>query len=403
MRVVFYSECPNVASGFGKVTYYLTKGLIGQGFDVVNLCMAVFGPVRSVEGFKVFPAPPTAQDIVQRWTPDYVIFFGAPWIVPLNQILPTVPAAVAINRRVRFLGYFVHEFIEAPESVKAYFRPVHLLILTAAAEAKPIGADPDRYVVVPHAVNGDLFNPDVRPDQDVRAALGVKHVIGMVSKNHPRKRFDMFLQLIAMLTKSPGSVAGLPYTTSNGVWDLNLIAEGWSRLYGVEPKLIRMQDYDMFFGLPEDMEARAFANMTIHTLITQGEAFSLPVLETLSLGIPNVVIDTEVFREVYGDAVEYVRPAGHIISPREGTVHYMPDVQGYYEKVVEIINHYDEYKEKALRASEELRKRYTWEAATKLLVQAIDRSNRYDYLISGSVPPTPPAVMPQLGKPIIGL
>ena len=58
----------------------------------------------------------------------------------------------------------------------------------------------------------------------------------------------------------------------------------------------------------EDELAALYARAAVFVFLSEYEGFGLTPLEALSAGIPVVVLDTPVAREVYGDAAWYVPP-----------------------------------------------------------------------------------------------
>jgi hypothetical protein len=103
-----------------------------------------------------------------------------------------------------------------------------------------------------------------------------------------------------------------------------------------------------------------------------------------------------VLHDIYGDYVQYVKPIGHSIANFEGTIHYQIDAKKYSDKVVDVVEHYDEYKEKALKAFEYVKKSHTWERAAKEMATAIDKSMKFDYLISSDISQIQQPMMPYM-------
>jgi alpha-1,3-rhamnosyl/mannosyltransferase len=66
---------------------------------------------------------------------------------------------------------------------------------------------------------------------------------------------------------------------------------------------IRIRSY-----VPEDDLADAFSRASAFAFLSEYEGFGLPPLEALAAGIPPVVLDTPVAREVCGAAACYVAP-----------------------------------------------------------------------------------------------
>lgn len=60
--------------------------------------------------------------------------------------------------------------------------------------------------------------------------------------------------------------------------------------------------------LPDAALADLYARASVFAFLSEYEGFGLTPLEALAAGVPIVVLDTPVAREVYGDAAEYVQP-----------------------------------------------------------------------------------------------
>lgn len=400
LKVVWLSECPTVPSGYGKATKYFVYNLKQLGYDIVSLCYSIIGRAELSDGTVVSSAPSTPMEIIQKFKPDVIIMFGAPWIVPLANFLPMIPSALSVDRHVKFIGYFIHEFIDAPENIKKLFRLVHLLAVTNPREAKYVGVD--RYHVVPHGVNTDLWKPGVKPLNDFKKIANVDYVISMVAKNHPRKRFDVFFESTALAAKRLKKKIGiLPYTSQNGFWNLTAIYESVSKYYNVNIPIFRLTEYEAIFGLPEPTQVQFLSGIDIHMLPTLGEAWSLPISETLALGKPNITTETPVLKDIYKNYIRYVKPSGHSIANFEGTIHFQVDAHKFADAIISVIEHYDEYAEKALKGYEYVKKAYTWENAAKEMSNAIDKSMKYDYLISSDISNIMPANNPFLQPRIV--
>jgi glycosyltransferase involved in cell wall biosynthesis len=60
--------------------------------------------------------------------------------------------------------------------------------------------------------------------------------------------------------------------------------------------------------VPDGELARLYARASVFAFLSEYEGFGMTPLEALAAGVPVVVLDTPVAREVYGPAAEYVRP-----------------------------------------------------------------------------------------------
>jgi glycosyltransferase involved in cell wall biosynthesis len=76
----------------------------------------------------------------------------------------------------------------------------------------------------------------------------------------------------------------------------------------------------------DDVLDELYARSSVFVFLSEYEGFGLPPLEAVAAGVPPVVLDTPVAREVYGKAARYVRlPGGHTNDLADALVSLLTD------------------------------------------------------------------------------
>ena len=119
---------------------------------------------------------------------------------------------------------------------------------------------------------------------------------------------------------------------------------------------VEIRDY-----VPEAELDTLFASASVFVFLSEYEGFGLTPLEALSAGVPIVVLDTPVAREVYGDAAWYV--------PADGAVR---DAATAIRTLIED----REARDKILAAAPAVLARYSWDTAATETLAAIEQAGR---------------------------
>jgi glycosyltransferase involved in cell wall biosynthesis len=118
---------------------------------------------------------------------------------------------------------------------------------------------------------------------------------------------------------------------------------------------IRLRSY-----VPETELADAFTRASVFGFLSEYEGFGLPPLEALASGIPPVLLDTPVAREVCGPAARYVPPN---------------DVPAIAATLIDLLCHPDARAAVMAEAAAVL-SRYSWPGAARLTMAALESAAR---------------------------
>jgi glycosyltransferase involved in cell wall biosynthesis len=113
--------------------------------------------------------------------------------------------------------------------------------------------------------------------------------------------------------------------------------------------------------VPENELDALYASASVFVFLSEYEGFGLTPLEALSAGVPIVVLDTPVAREVYGEAAWYV--------PVEGTI------KDAATAILALIEH-REARDRILSAAPAVLARYSWDTAADQTLAAIEQVAR---------------------------
>jgi len=404
--LVIIEGCPGSYFSYGKVAKYIGKYLLENGFDVSYICGDSEYEITLEKGLKnakVYPNAVTMENgrviansysyYADKLNADYIIAIGGPWSDPLKSEMLSFNLDKNNNpklKKVKLIGYFSFDWFFAPTSIKQQFLYPHVVALPTDAERRYASIPIDRFVKVPHGVNSNYFNPEANKkkiDFQIKPDL----IIGSVMKNHGRKNWAIVGFVASALNVWGIKTALLPLTTSisgsQNWWDILNIFQGNSDffpvVYGYMNSLMVIRpntSVELGYGFDEKDQAEVMKLMDIHILPTRGEGFSLATLESIALGIPNIVSDNEVLREVFGNfkSVVFAEKANMWMWPREGTLFYDPSFIDFTDKTIDVAEHIDEYKELAYKDSKTAIKYYTWENSGKQMLKAISLSDKFD-------------------------
>lgn len=328
MKLLWHSNTPGAASGYGGQTAQVGRRLLAAGHDVT------FSVNDGVRGDRTWHGAPVLghgldqysrdkipDDIVRSGAERAVVLFDA-WVYSANDPF-TIPTAgwVPVDHSplpgdaIPWLAK--HEAIAMSQFGEAALRRASDALRAQTGRGFPVS-------YIPHAIE-PVFRPT---PSDWRARHGIPddaYLVGIVAANtgtaiYDRKGFgDMFLALGEFLDRHPDvwvyvhaltvGQQGMDLTIPAGVAGISDERLVWADQYAI--KSIAVSETDM---------AEAYTAFDVLLATSRGEGFGIPVIEAQACGTPAIVSNWTAQPELVGEVWDpsrvqsYRTPSGWIVE-----------------------------------------------------------------------------------------
>lgn len=211
------------------------------------------------------------------------------WREGLRRRMLTRISAKSAARVLTVSGFSKREIVRRlgiyPDKVEVIYSGVHQMLPTAPATA-PLTSVSDSNPLVLYV--GSIFN-----------------------RRHIPELIQGFAQLLSRLPGARLTLVGDNRTMPRVDLNAMIAATG-----GAVANRIRVREY-----ITDEELARLYAEASAFAFLSDYEGFGFTPLEALAVGVPPVVLDTEVAREIYGPSAAYVaRPEPALIASSLETV-----------------------------------------------------------------------------------
>jgi glycosyltransferase involved in cell wall biosynthesis len=172
------------------------------------------------------------------------------------------------------------------------------------------GCNPGKYYPLPGearmAVRKEIKHFKITNENTLTHAVGLDEddfVVGTLARNQMRKNYDRNLRAFSLFAKDkPKAKLWIHAAPIDQGYNLVQLAH----YFGIQDKVIFTTKNSPGDGLSEEAMNLVVNMWDIHFLPTQGEGFGIPILETMSAGVPQVVPD-------YTSHVEFAKKGGLLI------------------------------------------------------------------------------------------
>jgi len=310
VKILWVSDSPLVASGFGRVTRAVTERLARiPGIEVACLGWSHDGwPYdRSRYAPVIYPAAPHVHGRAQfdraleELQPDVVITLAEIWMIDWLQSHP-------LRRRFKWIGYF-------PLDGGPFYPPWEPVLkdvdeLVAMSEfgrgVFQSGVPSRRIHLIHHGVDTSVFRPlEERGRLKSHERLRGKFVVGYVARNQPRKSIPALVKAFATLA---GRLPELHLYLHMDPCDVGYDIVTLLQRHGLEGRAdVSGPDFNLRQALEDEELNRLYNLFDVTVLPTMGEGFGLPIIESQAAGVPVIATDCSACTELVRGRGELVR------------------------------------------------------------------------------------------------
>ena len=406
MRVGIVWECPWVPSSYGKVVAWLVPELQRAGFDVRVYCPSIpdvmlyskhiaYTPSCLHKGLGVCVEYEKPVEVSSdRWVcededVDAYVIGGSPY----GHVEAGWVSKCSKSRKP-VAGYFVTESDVVPPLLSSWLLHVDAVGFPARAVAEAFltavevrEAHKD-WVHAPHGLPNYYFS--LTPDEILEYGLGrvgksrglelaiesrsAGRLFGAVAKDHPRKDFGALLTAFTAVRDSAKDpkvrlLLGRIAAVGCPAWDVGAMMASLG-LSGDE--VLTLEDKWVVSGVTEMGLLFMYSLMNVHVTPTLGEGFGLQAVESASLGVPPIITETPVTREVWEGYSMLVRSRPILVG--EGFILHATDYGDLAEKMSSMLD--PGVRDGSARVAKNIARGYTSEVMGKSVAKLIELALR---------------------------
>jgi len=304
MRILWSSNSPFAATGYGQQTAIACRHLKDIGHDVAIL--ALWGLQGSRVDWGDIPIYPNNP---QDWGIKHAPMFYKDWNADLLITLVDVWVQGGLQREMNWAPWMPVDHDPVPPAViktlKSALGLVKPIAMSRYGQQQLSNNGIDSYYI-PHSVNCEAFVPNLEWRQQSRARYNWedKFVIGTVGTNHvgERKNWRVSLRAIKEFdSMHPGEIIYYMHTNPmDERGEVNLVE--LRNQYGIDDITKFPSQTDMVVGIPQDTMARMYNSLDVFLLPSKGEGFGIPIIESMACGVPVITTDCTAQSELVKDA-----------------------------------------------------------------------------------------------------
>lgn len=294
MRLLWWSNAPWVATGYGVQTRHFTRSLKSAGHDVgiATLFGLQGGPIQW-EGFQVYPGTSeVGNDGIGRhsesWNADLTISLFDAW--------PIEPESFR-ESGMRWVPWFPVDMDPLPELVRDKVRHAYASIVFSRfgeRVCREAGLTPH---YIPHGVDLKTYVP--MPKAEARRALGCppdRFVVGMVAANKDfpsRKSIPQVIEAFARFASRHKDALLYLHTKSNDdpLSRAPVSIPHLVKHFGIQDRVITAEGYHLAMGYSDSYMVQLYSALDCLASPSLGEGFGVPILEAQACGCPVLVGD----------------------------------------------------------------------------------------------------------------
>jgi len=302
MRVLWSSNSPFVASGYGSQTAIACQRLKAMGHDMA--IFAFYGLAGSKVDWGNIPIYPNNPG---DWGIKHATMFYADWNADIFLTLVDEWVLKGLDQNIKHVPWIPIDHDPIPDMVVNTLKESLGLVKPIAMskfgqeQLKKVGIES---YYIPHTINTELFKPDAEARKFAREKYQWqdKFVIGTVATNHTeRKNWSAGMKAVSIFKKMhPGEI--IYYMHTNPMDERGIDLMKLRKVLDIEDITKFPSQAEVTIGIPQETMARMYTVLDVFLLPTKGEGFGIPLIESMAAGTPCITTNCTAQAEIVGDS-----------------------------------------------------------------------------------------------------
>ena len=308
-RILTFSNSVMSHSGFGTVIKNLLMRLTPE-YDVFSVGMEHLTAQLKYMGINCLPTGYNANIGGAEIVPEYLEMFKPKYFITCTDLHQL--GFFDVKDSWSWIKYVTIDATPIHHSFHNILRKGYLNVVpNRFSYNELVGLDiPVKYI--PFGVNTDVYRPGKGKEF---AGLKGKFIFGSVSRNTERKRWDRLLRAFAAIWKECRDAVLVCFTDPREQFDYAFDAQALAKDLGIGSKVFFPLHVSVQrAGLTDEHMSEIYNSFDVHINVADREGFGLPILESMSCGVPNIV-------NGYSAPPEIVADTGVVVEPSDWTYH----------------------------------------------------------------------------------
>jgi glycosyltransferase involved in cell wall biosynthesis len=306
MRFMILSDSPRLNTGYGQNSYNLLNEMSDMGHEVAAIGLGEAGDVARYKGIDLYPAatPFMLAKTIQKFSPEVVMHIRDNWIfIPKYVAQPYSLIQMMHAHKVKLMNYTpVQATPLPPEFVQTIHDQADFTYITNQIGVDSLvaqGAPKEKLGTLYNGINPGIF----RTFKTTRKGTGLpedkKLAIFVGANMDYRKEIPLTMMAFKKYNEVHQDAALYLHTNPFGGFDLPLFI----RNMGLDKSCLLKSAEGMKL-MTWDLSVEEMATMynfgDAYITCSAAEGFNQPALEALACGLPVVMTDTPIHREIFG-------------------------------------------------------------------------------------------------------
>lgn len=291
MRILWWSNCPWTATGYGKQTREAVTRVKSLGHDVaIASNFGLLGNAIDWNGITIYPAKrtPLGVDTIRA----YAEHFYADIVLSLYDVW-AFPKDIALTIGAPWVAWTPIDGTPVPQSIVDRLTvrrpdPTYILSMSQFGK-KQLDAAGIENTYIPLGIDCSIFKPGDR--EKAKVAIGISpddYLVTMVAVNKglpPRKSWQECLQAFAIFNKMyPKSLLYL-HTSKKPIIREGMDLPALAKELGIQ-RITFADETEMTVGVSDEQMATIYQASDVLLSPSMGEGFGLPIAEAQACGCP---------------------------------------------------------------------------------------------------------------------